>query len=214
MAEHPALALHTHVYHQGASGRTLLLLHGTGGDEHDLVPLARHVDPDAAILSPRGNVLERGAPRFFRRLAEGVFDLEDLRLRVAQLRDWIAAATQRYGIDPARLTALGYSNGANTAAAMMLLHPGALRSAILWRAMVTVEDLPQATNPPDARALLVSGRTDPILPLPNAQRLASQLRGRAIDVRHEVLSAGHELTRNDIDLARDWLSASPTPTPA
>jgi phospholipase/carboxylesterase len=206
MPDHAALKLHTHVFHPGTSGRTFLLLHGTGGDEHDLIPLARHVDADAAILSPRGNVLERGAPRFFRRLAEGVFDLDDLRLRVAQLRDWLGAAIERYGIDPASLTALGYSNGANTAAAMMLLHPGALRSAILWRAMVTVEDLPQATNPPHARVLLISGRTDPILPLPNAQRLASQLRGREIDVRHEVLNAGHELTRDDIDLARDWLA--------
>ncbi len=156
MADHAALKLHTHVFHPGPRA-TLLLLHGTGGDEHDLVPLARHVDAQAAILSPRGNVLERGAPRFFRRLAEGVFDLDDLRLRVAQLRDWLGAAIERYGIDPAQLTALGYSNGANTAAAMMLLHPGALRSAILWRAMVTVEDAPPVNT--SGRTLIVSGRT-------------------------------------------------------
>lgn len=204
MPDHAALKLHTHVFHPGPSGRTLLLLHGTGGDEHDLVPLARHVDAQAAILSPRGNVLERGAPRFFRRLAEGVFDLDDLRVRVQALRDWLAAAIEHYAIDPAQLTALGYSNGANTAAAMMLLHPGALRSAILWRAMVTVEDAPPVNT--SGRTLIVSGRTDPILPLPNAQRLASMLRERGIDVRHEVLSAGHELTRDDIELARDWLA--------
>src|SRR5713226_5032801 len=123
-------------------GRVLLLLHGTGGDENDMIPLGRDLDPTAALLSPRGNVLENGMPRFFRRLAEGVFDEEDVRRRAVELSDFVAEAREAYGI--AAPFALGYSNGANIAAAVLLLRPDVLAGAILLRAMVPLSHEPQA----------------------------------------------------------------------
>src|SRR5215212_8554237 len=112
----------------GRSNRTLLLLHGTGGNEHDMLPIGRDLDPGAALLSLRGNVLENGMPRFFRRLAEGVFDEEDVIRRANELADFISSAAAKYGFDPSQLTAVGYSNGANIAAAVLLLRPGTLKS--------------------------------------------------------------------------------------
>src|SRR5215212_2248894 len=120
----------------GRSNRTLLLLHGTGGNENDMVPIGRDIDPAAALLSLRGNVLENGMPRFFRRLAEGVFDEEDVVRRANELADFIGMAATKYHFNPKQLTAVGYSNGANIAAAVLLLRPGTITSAILFRAMV------------------------------------------------------------------------------
>src|SRR5919198_2481586 len=125
-----------HEFVPGNSNRTLLLLHGTGGNERDLIPLGRELDPDASLLSPRGKVLENGMPRFFRRLAEGVFDLEDLTYRANDLADFVIAAAQHYGFAPDQLVAVGYSNGANVAAAVLLLRPEIIHRAILFRAMV------------------------------------------------------------------------------
>ncbi|MDP9254855.1 MAG: alpha/beta hydrolase, partial [Verrucomicrobiota bacterium] len=125
-----------HEFVSGTSERTLLLLHGTGGNEHDLIPLGRELDPAAALLSPRGKVLENGMPRFFRRLAEGVFDLEDLKKRTHELADFVVAETQHRKFAADQIVAVGYSNGANIAASMLLLRPEILRAAILFRAMV------------------------------------------------------------------------------
>src|SRR5215468_4655236 len=125
-----------HEFIPGNSSRTLLLLHGTGGNERDLLPIGRELDPDASLLSPRGKILENGMPRFFRRLAEGVFDLEDLKYRTNELTDFVTAAAQHYGFASDNLVAVGYSNGANIAASMLLLRPEALPTAILFRAMV------------------------------------------------------------------------------
>src|SRR5438034_3494007 len=125
-----------HEFVPGASNRTLLLLHGTGGNERDLIPLGRELDPRASLLSPRGKVLENGMPRFFRRLAEGVFDLEDLRNRTNGLADFVASAAEHYGFAGDKLVAVGYSNGANIAASMLLLRPEVLSAAVLFRAMV------------------------------------------------------------------------------
>ena len=116
-----------HEFVAGSSDRTLLLLHGTGGNEHDLIPLGRELDPAASLLSPRGKVLENDMPRFFRRLAEGVFDLDDLRKRTHELADFVITAGAQYKIDMAKITAVGYSNGANIAASMLLLRPEILR---------------------------------------------------------------------------------------
>src|SRR5438067_9268241 len=121
-----------HEFVPGSSSRTLLLLHGTGGNERDLIPLGRELDPNAALLSPRGKVLENGMPRFFRRLAEGVFDLEDLKYRTNELADFVAAANQHYGLASNKIVALGYSNGANIAASMLLLRPQLLPTAMLF----------------------------------------------------------------------------------
>jgi len=125
-----------HEFVPGTSSRTLLLLHGTGGNERDLIPLGRELDPNAALLSPRGKVLENGMPRFFRRLAEGVFDLEDLKRRTNELADFVAAAARHYKLAADHIVGVGYSNGANIAASMLLLRPEIMRAAILFRAMV------------------------------------------------------------------------------
>src|SRR2546427_8680531 len=125
-----------HEFVPGSSSRTLLLLHGTGGNERDLIPLGGALDPNASLLGPRGKVLENGMPRFFRRLAEGVFDLEDLKHRTNELADFVTAAAQHYGFASDEVVAVGYSNGANIAASMLLLRPKILSTAILFRAMV------------------------------------------------------------------------------
>src|SRR5438093_4095070 len=127
----------------GNSKRTLLLLHGTGGNERDLIPLGHDLDPNASLLSPRGKVLENGMPRFFRRLAEGVFDLEDLQKRTHELADFVVSAAEHYKIDIKHIVAVGYSNGANIAASILLLRPEVLSAAVLFRAMVPL--VPETT---------------------------------------------------------------------
>jgi phospholipase/carboxylesterase len=183
----------------------LLLLHGTGGDENDLLPLGRSVAPGASLLSVRGQVLEHGMPRFFVRLAEGVFDEDDVRRRANDLADFVETARQRYGI--AAPVALGYSNGANIAAAMLLLRPQVLAGAILLRAMVPLSKPPQADL---ARkpVLIVSGQYDPIIPASNSTRLAAHLSNAGASVQHPVLPTSHQLSQTDLMTARDWMMAT------
>ncbi|WP_343714333.1 alpha/beta hydrolase [Inquilinus sp.] len=191
----------------------LLLLHGTGGDETDLLPLGRAVSPASALLSPRGKVLEGGMPRFFRRLREGVFDQEDVRARAHELADFIAEARAAYGL-PAPV-ALGFSNGANIAAAVLQLRPEALAGAILLRAMVPLDDPPPAQLG-GKPVLLLSGQMDPIVPADNAARLAGLLRDAGAVVRHRVLPSGHGLSQADVATASAWLQelAATPPVPA
>jgi phospholipase/carboxylesterase len=185
-----------------AGAPPLLLLHGTGGDENDLLGLGRMISPGSALLSPRGRVLEHGMPRFFRRLAEGVFDEEDVRRRALELGDFVADARQRYGV--AAPVAVGFSNGANIAAALLLLKPDALAGAILLRAMVPLSDPPKAAL--DGKpVLLLSGQADPIVPASNSARLAALLSQAGASVTHKVLPAGHQLSQADVTLARDWI---------
>lgn len=187
---------------------TLLLLHGTGGNENDLIELGRTLSPNTALLSPRGRVLENGMPRFFRRLAEGVFDLDDLQRRTHELADFVAAAASQYGLDAGNVIAVGYSNGANIAAAMMLLRPEILSGAVLFRAMLPLE--PQSL--PDLhgrRALLAAGRYDRIVPAPSVERLSQLLTVAGADAVLRWEEAGHNLTQNDIQLARKWLNEAP-----
>jgi phospholipase/carboxylesterase len=193
-----------HEFVPGTSNRTLLLLHGTGGNEHDLIPLARHLDSDAALLSPRGKVLENGMPRFFRRLAEGVFDLQDLQQRTHELADFIVAAAQEYGRDTAKIAAVGFSNGANIAASVLLLRPEILRAAILFRAMVPLvpSDLPQLK---DTHVLICAGNQDPIVSASESERLATLLRRCGADVDLHFVNAGHGLTDLDVQYASGWL---------
>ncbi|WP_428032651.1 alpha/beta hydrolase [Ancylobacter sp.] len=183
----------------------LLLLHGTGGDENDLIPLGDMIAPGAALLSPRGKVLEGGMPRFFRRLREGVFDEDDVRARAAELAAFIAEARAAYGL--AAPIAVGFSNGANIAAALLLTQPKVLAGAILIRAMVPLA-VPPAADLAGKRVLLLSGATDPIVPENNAVRLAGQLRAAGADLDHRTLPAGHGLSQGDLTLARAWLQAS------
>ena len=187
------------------SGVTLLVLHGTGGTEEDLIPLGKELAPGAAILSPRGKVSEFGAPRFFRRLAEGVFDHEDLVFRTHELAEFVEAASDEYGFDRSRLVAAGYSNGANIAGSFILLHPGLLRAAVLFRAMVPFE--PEVT--PDLSGMpvfMASGRRDQMIPPDNSQRLADILReaGAELDLRWR--DTGHGLTYEEVGEAREWLA--------
>lgn len=182
----------------------LLLLHGTGGDENDLLPLGRAVSPGSALLSPRGKVLEHGMPRFFRRLAEGVFDEDDVRRRADELANFVEAARARYGI--AAPVALGYSNGANIAAAMLLLRPDVLAGAILLRAMVLLSQPPQA-DLGEKPVLIVSGKLDPIIPANNSMELATLLANAGANVQHPVLPTGHQLSETDLTIAREWIKA-------
>jgi len=195
-----------HEFVPGPSNRTLLLLHGTGGNERDLIALGRELDPNAALLSPRGKVLENGMPRFFRRLAEGVFDLEDLRHRTNELADFVTAAAQHYGFATDQLVAVGYSNGANIAASMLLLRPEILSAAILFRAMVPLDPETQP-NLSSVRVWMGAGTNDPIIPMSEPKALDELLRKSGADVTIRYFQAGHELTTADVESAREWLSA-------
>lgn len=183
----------------------LLLLHGTGGNEHDLVPLADVLLPGAGILSPRGKVLERGMPRFFRRLAEGVFDIEDLKLRTAELADFITEAAARYAFSTRDVTAVGFSNGANIAGALLLLRPDALGAAVLFRAMVPLipDTLPELPATP---VLISNGKVDPLVSAEETEQLAALLRSAGADVAVSWQNSGHELTDRDVVTAREWLA--------
>ena len=198
-----------HYYQPGKTpgSPTLLLLHGTGGNEQDLLPLAPELMPDAGVLSPRGQVLEHGMPRFFRRLAEGVFDLEDLRVRTAELADFVMAAARHYGFDAARVIAAGFSNGANIAGSLVLLRPGVLHRAVLFRAMVPLVPEPLPSLPPTP-VLVSNGRTDPIVPLAETERLAALLREAGAEVTLVWQAAGHHLVQEDLIRAREWLGSS------
>ena len=188
-----------------ASSTTLLLLHGTGGDEEDLIPLGRALLPGAGLLSPRGKVLERGAPRFFRRLAEGVFDQEDLARRTEELAQFIEAAARTYELDRDGIVAVGFSNGANIAASLLLLRPGLVRGAVLLSPMVPFE--PDASPDLTGTSVFIgAGRADPIAPPEQAEHLAEMLRraGAAVTVHWEP-GGGHTLTDGEVDAARQWL---------
>lgn len=185
--------------------RTLLLLHGTGGNEHDLLPLAEMLLPGAGVLSPRGNVLENGMPRFFRRLAEGVLDEPDLRARTAELGDFVRDAAQSYRFEPGNVVAIGFSNGANIAASLLLLYPDILRRAILFRAMVPLRpDTPPVLH--GVRVLMSEGVRDPIIPKAEGEELARMLRAGGADVSLVWQEAAHGLLDADIRSARAWLS--------
>jgi len=193
-----------HEFVPGHSSRTLLLLHGTGGNERDLIPLGRELDPNASLLSPRGKILENGMPRFFRRLAEGVFDLEDLKTRTNELADFVAAAARHYKLASDQVVGVGYSNGANIAASMLLLRPELLCAAILFRAMVPLvpDKLPDLSS---VRVWIGAGDQDPIVPASETKRLAQLLRRAGADVTIRLAKAGHGLTSDDLIAARDWL---------
>jgi len=194
-----------HEFVPGSSMRTLLLLHGTGGNEHDLISLGREVDPAAGILSPRGKVLENGMPRFFRRLAEGVFDEEDLKKNTYELADFVSAAAQHYEFPADKIAAVGYSNGANIAASLLLLRPKTLRAAVLFRAMVPLvpEKMPDLSS---VRVWIGAGNQDPVIPTSETQRLVELLRSARAEVTIHFVNAGHGLTSAEVETASQWLS--------
>ena len=183
----------------------LLLLHGTGGSEHDLLRLGRSLSPGSALLSPRGNVSEGGAARFFARLAEGVFDPAEITRRTQTLADFVIATAAHYRIDPTRLIALGFSNGANIAATLMLLRPETLGGAILLRPMVVLDQAAAPGTLTGRRVLICNGTTDPLVPADHPARLAGLLRAGGADVKVELLPASHALTSQDVAAAQSWL---------
>jgi predicted esterase len=197
-----------HRFLPGAPDRpVLLLLHGTGGDESDLLPLGEALAPGAARLSPRGKVLENGMPRFFRRLAEGVFDVDDLRQRTHELADFVGGAMAEYGLGARPPIAVGFSNGANIAAALLLLRPGTLGGALLIRPMVPLvpEPLPDLADVP---VQINAGQADPLVPPPQSEALARLLADAGASVTTTWIAGGHALTREDLDVGKSWFGVS------
>jgi predicted esterase len=185
---------------------TLLLLHGTGGDENDLLQVGSLIHPGAALLSPRGKVLENGMPRFFRRLAEGVFDEEDLVVRARELADFVLAMASAHELDAARVYAVGFSNGANMAAAVLLLQPRLLAGAVLLRPMVPLEPdpLPDLSGRP---VLVAGGRSDAVVPPAETERLVELLRRAGAEVTVHWEEGGHWIGGHELEVARGWLAS-------
>ena len=183
---------------------TLLLLHGTGGDENDLLPLGKELWPGAALLGVRGKVLENGMPRFFRRIAEGVFDVEDLKFRTEELAQFIKAASERYDFSMERLIAVGYSNGANIAASLILLHPHYLAAAVLFRVMMpfTPDIVRDFSN---LSVFIGAGERDPIVPRSQPEELAGIFESGGAKVTLFWHRGAHELGADDVDAAKKWL---------
>jgi phospholipase/carboxylesterase len=189
-----------------AAPYSLLLLHGTGGDEHDMVPLAEAILSGAELISPRGQVIESGAPRFFRRFAEGVLDVEDWRERAQALADFVASICAQHGISPKTLLAVGYSNGANIAQGLLLLRPEVLGGAVLFRPMFITDDVP-VKDLSGRPILLLGGSHDPMTPAEDLPQIAQQLEKRGTRVTVKTVQASHGLVEEDIVLARQWLNA-------
>jgi phospholipase/carboxylesterase len=188
---------------------TFLLLHGTGGNEQDLIPLGRELNPRAAMLGPRGKVLESGMPRFFRRLAEGVFDIEDLKFRTHELADFVEKASKVYGFDLRYVVSIGYSNGANIASSLLLLRPEVMSSAILFRAMVpfSPKRVPNLTG---KNIFMGAGEYDPIVPREQTEMLFRIFKqAQASIVLHWQKNSGHELGRDELSVAKGWLANIP-----
>ncbi|WP_197046758.1 alpha/beta hydrolase [Oceanobacillus salinisoli] len=193
-----------HIFQEGKNhSKTLLLLHGTGGTEQDLLPLADIIDGDANVLSVRGNISENGMPRFFKRLAEGVFDEEDLIFRTKELNEFLDEASEKYGFDRNNITAIGYSNGANIAASLMFHYKDALQEAILHHPMVPRRgiDLPDLAG---KKVFIAAGTNDPICPADESEELKSLLENAGARVELHWENRGHQLTMDEVKAAANW----------
>lgn len=195
-----------HVWLPGSSGHPLLLLHGTGGDENDLVPLRDHLDPRAPVLSVRGTVVENGMPRFFRRLREGVFDEDDLRAQVGALAEFLVAAEERYEVAAGSWTAVGFSNGANIASALMFTRPERLTGAILVAAMVPFRDGPPPSDLTSRRVLISNGRHDPMATADHTSTLIGQFRSAGAETTTAPHDGGHTIAPDLLPRMADWLA--------
>lgn len=196
-----------HIFTQGTNTEkpVLLLLHGTGGDETSLLPLAEVIDPEASVLSVRGNVRENGMPRFFRRLAEGVFDMEDLIFRTNELHAFLDEAAVKYGFDRNNIVAVGYSNGANIAASLLFHYSDSLKGAVLHHPMVPRRGikLPNLSGVP---VLIAAGVNDPICPQQESLDLQALLEGANAVVEMKWENYGHQLTMNEVQAAKEWFA--------
>ncbi len=196
-----------HVFEAGSdpAAPPLLLLHGTGGTEHDLLRVGRSISPGSALLSPRGDVAEGSALRFFARLAEGIFDPQEVTRRTQALADFVTDAAKQYAFDAQRLIAVGFSNGANIGATLLLLRPEILGGAILFRPMVVLDQPAAGGSLAGKRVLLTHGTTDPLVPAGDPARLATLLRAGGAEVKLEAISASHQLTPQDVAAAQSFL---------
>jgi len=196
--------IHRFVPAKRSGAQTLLVLHGTGGDETDLLPLANMIDPDAAILSPRGKTLENGMPRFFRRFAEGKFDIKDLKFRTAELADFVLLASKKYSFNLDSVVAVGYSNGANIAASLLLLRPETLSRAIFFRAMLplTPEKLPDLSG---KQVFISAGKRDTMIPREGTLALQNILEKAGAIVTMNWMDSTHSLMQAEVEKAREWL---------
>jgi phospholipase/carboxylesterase len=194
-----------HIFKQGsnASKPVLLLLHGTGGTEQDLLPLAEMIDPEASVLSVRGNVSENGMPRFFRRLAEGVFDEEDLIFRTKELHEFLDKAAKEHGFDRSNIVAFGYSNGANIAASLLFHYNDSLKGASLHHPMVPLRGI-QMPNLSEVPVFIAAGKNDPICPAAESEELDELLRGAGAKTTVHWEMNGHTLTGSEVAVAADW----------
>lgn len=194
-----------HIFKEGTNPAkpVLLLLHGTGGTENDLLPLAAHIDSEASVLSVRGNVSENGMPRFFKRLSEGVFDMEDLKLRTEELHQFIADSAEQYGFDRSNVVAVGYSNGANIAANLLFTYENALKAAILHHPMVPNRDadIPSLNGTP---VFIAAGTNDPICPAQESEDLEKLLADVGANVELHWEHQGHQLTMPEVEAAKVW----------
>ncbi|WP_413380665.1 alpha/beta hydrolase [Alkalihalobacillus sp. 1P02AB] len=193
-----------HIFKKGNPDKpTLVLLHGTGGNEHDLLPIAEMIDQEASVLGIRGNVLENGMPRFFKRLAEGVFDEEDLKFRTNELSDYLTQAADEYEFDRENVIAIGYSNGANIAASLMYHYDDAFRGAILFHAMVPLKNI-ELPSLKGTEVFVGAGKNDPIIPEENTQQLILDLEKAGAHLEAFWTNGGHQLTREEVEAAKEW----------
>lgn len=192
-----------HIFKEGSSDRTLLLLHGTGGTEQDLLPIAEIIDSSANVLSVKGNVSENGMARFFRRLEEGVFDEEDLIKQTAELNEFLSEAADKYQFDRANIVAIGYSNGANIAGSLLFHHEQALKGVILHHPMVPRRNitLPDLTG---VDVFIGAGHNDPLCKEAESEELYKVLEDNGAAVTLHWENQGHQLTRSEVDAAKVW----------
>ncbi|MGB4589078.1 MAG: alpha/beta hydrolase [Clostridiaceae bacterium] len=193
-----------HVFKPGnGTNETLVVFHGTGGDENDLIPVAKMISTDANILSLRGNTSENGMLRFFNRISEGVFDEEDVKFRSKEIVDFLNEAKDMYGIDLDKLNAVGYSNGANIIAAIQLLYGDIFKKSILFHAMIPLREA-QTASLSDVKVFLGAGENDPIIPIGNSEKLESLLKSKGADVTMKRYMKGHTLTLDEVNDAKEW----------
>jgi predicted esterase len=192
----------------GPDGPALLMLHGTGGGEHEMLAFGRSLLPGAPVLAPRGRISEGGAARFFSRTPQDPFRFPDLPERIDELAGFVRAAVPAEGLEGRPLVAVGYSNGANAAAALMLRHPGLLAGGALLRPMLPAP-APAGLDLAGTLVLLLGGRADTMIPPDRVGALGEALRGAGADVQEHWAPTGHGLTQGDLDAAAAFVRSFP-----